>query len=245
MRGFEDRAWRPSHLNHRAGMRPESRATTGATYPPYPRSQPVGPPPPAAGERRTALRRVGFTLDWRRRPRRPPGAGFADHTAQVLAGMSCVALVDLVELVRAGDELVELELALLVEPQHLRDVGVGLQAPNSEPWIRFWNSVSSASETGMPHRCHVAEAGDDDGAGLADRRRTPAPTCSPVDDADGDDRRVGALAVGDATGELGGLVHRRERVRGAELERLLALELDRVDGDDVASRRRGRRPGRR
>ena len=59
-------------------------------------------------------------------------------------------------------------------------------------------------------------------------------TCSPVVHTDGDDRLVRALAVGDAAGELGGLVDGLERLGGAEFLRLLALEGDRVDGDDVA-----------
>ena len=63
------------------------------------------------------------------------------------------------------------------------------------------------------------------------------PTCSRLDHADGDDRRVGALAVGELLGELGGLLHRLDGVGGAELLGLLALERHRVDGDDV------RRPG--
>ena len=54
-----------------------------------------------------------------------------------------------------------------------------------------------------------------------------------LEHADGDDGRVGALAVGDRAGELGRLVHRGEGVGGAERQGRLPLELDRVDGDDV------------
>jgi hypothetical protein len=44
-----------------------------------------------------------------------------------------VALVDLVEGVLLGDLLVELEVALLVEPKHLQDVGVRVRAAEHRP----------------------------------------------------------------------------------------------------------------
>ena len=46
----------------------------------------------------------------------------------------------------------------------------GFDAPNSEPWMRFWNSVTSASEIGSGVvSAMLPSAGDDDGARLADR----------------------------------------------------------------------------
>ena len=58
--------------------------------------------------------------------------------------------------------------------------------------------------------------------------------CSPLMHTDGHHRLVGALPVGDAARELGGLLDARERLGRTEFHRLLALEGDRVDGDDVA-----------
>ena len=52
-----------------------------------------------------------------------------DHAADVLAVEHVlVALVDLVELVAAGDQLVQLELARLVEADELRHVDQGAAA---------------------------------------------------------------------------------------------------------------------
>ena len=56
---------------------------------------------------------------------------------------------------------------------------------------------------------------------------------SPLHLADGDDDLVGHHAVGDVDDRRDGLGHRRVDVRGAELDRLLALPLVRVDRDDV------------
>ena len=78
-------------------------------------------PPPACGSR------AGFVLEpgeaaLGHRPRVPSVSRTPHDAADVLAvGMSCVALVDLVERVAAGDQLVELQDALAVHRQQARD----------------------------------------------------------------------------------------------------------------------------
>ena len=65
----------------------------------------------------------------------------------------------------------------------------------------------SASETGSGRRVgDVAERRDHHGARLADRGHGLTDVLG-LDDADGDDRGVRALAVGERLGELGGLLH--------------------------------------
>ena len=115
----------------------------------------------------------------------------------------------------------------------------GFEAPNSAPWIRFWNRVISPGRHRDGGLGEVPKAGDNHRAGLADRLEGLADVLT-LGDTDGDDGRVSTLAVGHRLGELGGVLHVGEGVGGAHLHGLLALELDRVDGDDVASAGVGR-----
>src|SRR5205814_10159989 len=74
---------------------------------------------------------VLMPIPWSFRPslrvRCPLSMVVDDDAPDVLAGQQVVvALVDLVELVLLGDELVELDLARLVEVEHLGDVAHGV-----------------------------------------------------------------------------------------------------------------------
>ena len=75
------------------------------------------------------------------------------------------------------------------------------------------------------------DRGDDHGAALA-AQLVGAGHHVAVHHAGRHDDLVGHLAPGHLHHGREGLLHRDERVGGAELHRLLALELDRVDGDD-------------
>src|SRR3984885_1364338 len=154
-----------------------------------------------------------------------------DHAADVLAVEHVlVALVDLIERVAGGDQLVQLELARLVEADQLGDVDQGAAA-----------AVDRALDTALVADQHawvlvdpaVPDRGDRDLAGLAhdlDGVRDHLV----VQDADGDDRDVGELAPGGLDHEVMRFLGRGERVRGAEDARgLVPLELHRVHHDHV------------
>src|ERR1700733_1360879 len=163
-----------------------------------------------------------------------------DHAADVLAVEHVlVALVDLIERVAGGDQLVELELARLVEADQLGDVDQGAAA-----------AVDRALDTALVADQHagvlvdpaVPDRGDRDLAGLAhdlDGVRDHLV----VQDADGDDRDVGELAPGGLDHEVMSFLGSRVRVRGAEDARgLVPLELHRVHHDHVLRPGEGRAP---
>ena len=93
-----------------------------------------------------------------------------DDAAHVLAGEQVVvALVDLVQRVGAGDDLVELEVAGLVEPEDLRDVG-GRVAVAEQAALEGL-AVQREDRAGqLDVRLHqLVQAGQHDRAALADR----------------------------------------------------------------------------
>ncbi|CDZ87968.1 hypothetical protein RHRU231_360088 [Rhodococcus ruber] len=156
-----------------------------------------------------------------------------DDAADVLAVAEILERgVDVLELVGLGDQLVQLELAAAVHVGDERDVAA-----------RRRGAVQGALQALARHRegeqveRHVA---------LGDRRRRgehqgAAATGHllggvqqvPVGDVDRDDDDVGALAVGELIDDLAALVEVLGGVGGTEDLRLVALELDRVDRDDV------------
>src|SRR6185437_8801522 len=154
-----------------------------------------------------------------------------DHAADVLAVEHVlVALVDLIQLVPAGDQLVELELARLVEADELRHVDQGA-APAVDraldPALVPDQDARVLVDPAVPHR------GDRDLAGLADDPDRVRDHLV-VQDADGDDGLVGELAPGGLDHEVVRLLGGGERVRGAEhAGGHVPLELDRVDHDHV------------
>src|SRR6185437_6926805 len=135
-----------------------------------------------------------------------------DDAADVLAGHQVVvALVDLFQRVGPGDDLVELEVAGLVQAEDLGNVGGRV----------------AVTEQAALHR--LAEQGQD-GPGQRDGRYLQL--VQPGQD-DGEDSRVGHLPPGHLGDGCLRLFGRGERVSRAEFHRLLALVLQRVDGDDV------------
>ena len=134
-----------------------------------------------------------------------------------------------------GDQLVELELAAAGRARAstgCRALGLGRAEQRALDPLLVERQLEQADRDADVVG-DVAEAGDDDGARLADgrerlRRRARlwcTPTVTIAESA--------PWPLVNAAGELGGLLHRRDGVGGAELQRRLALELDRVDGDDV------------
>src|SRR5215469_18783126 len=98
------------------------------------------------------------------------GVGVPDHPADVLAVQQVlVTLVDLVERVGGGDELVELEVARLVQLDHAGDVVEGIAGPEQaalDPLLE-----QGEQRPGQLDRVlgRVGQAGDHHGAALADR----------------------------------------------------------------------------
>src|SRR3984957_19938028 len=179
-----------------------------------------------------------------RAPRQPYAVALVlvdDDAADVAARHHVlVALVDLVEGVPGGDELVELQLARPVQLEHPRDdverVVVAEQRalqPLLERGQLECVDVYRLGPEPAAHRRH------DDDAALADRGEGRR------DDflghhAHRDERLVRADAVGQLQRQLVRLLGRRDGVGGAEGERGAALELHRVDRDDIARAGDGR-----
>src|ERR1700678_1950382 len=156
-----------------------------------------------------------------------------DDAANVLAGQEIlVALVDLVQGVGPGDDLVELEVARLVQPEDLRDV-VGRVAVTEQA------ADHALAEQGQDRprqrdsrQLQLVQPGHHHDAALADRVE-PGGHDVGRHQVDGEDRGVGALTSGQLGDRLLRLLGGRERVGRAELHRLLPLVLKRIDGDDV------------
>src|SRR5689334_9114320 len=157
-----------------------------------------------------------------------------DDAADQLAVLQVlVALVDLVEPVAAGDELVQLELAVPVQAEqpryvvervaHAEDVALDPALVADHP------AVGGELDVVLPA---AADRGQRDLAAL------PGDGGGPRDDLGGEhahraDGVVGQLAPGQVGHRPLRAVRVGERVGGAELHRVLALELHRVDHHDV------------
>src|SRR6202046_486940 len=106
-----------------------------------------------------------------------------------------VALVDLLEGVGPGDDLVQLEVTCLVEAEDLGDVGGRVAVAEQAALDRL---AEQGEDRGRQLDVHVevVQAGDDHGAALADRVERVADDLR-VDQAHGDDGRVRALTAGE------------------------------------------------
>src|ERR1700722_2189978 len=155
-----------------------------------------------------------------------------DDAANVLAGQEIlVALVDLVQGVGAGDDLVQLEVTRLVQPEDLRDV-VGRVAVAEQAAHHALAEQGQDGPRQLDGRVHqLVQPGHHDDAALADRGEPRADDFG-GHQVDGQDGRVGPLAPGHLGDGFLRLLGGGERVGRAELPRLLALVFQRVDGDD-------------
>ena len=156
-----------------------------------------------------------------------------DDAAYVLAGQQVlVTLVDLIQGVGPGDDLIELEIAGLVQAKDLGDVG-GRVAVTEQAALHGLAEQRQDGPGQLDGRLQqLVEPGQHDDSVLADRVE-PRPHDLGGHEVDGEDGRVGALAPGHLGNGLLRLRRGGERVRRAEFHGLLALVLQRVDGDDV------------
>src|SRR5438046_200041 len=153
-----------------------------------------------------------------------------DDAAEVLAVHHVlVALVDLVQGVALTDQLGQLDVAGLPQAQDHRDV---VQRVGPAEQRALHPAVVADEDATGQHHVVVADAGDDDRARLAGQVDGRLDHLV-VHLADGADHRVRELAAGQVDDGFLSLLRACERVRGAELHRLLALVLHRVDRDDV------------
>src|SRR5215813_3664945 len=164
-----------------------------------------------------------------------PGSGAAihDHAADVLAVQQVlVPLVDLVEGVGGGDQLVQLQVAGLVELHHPRDVVERVAGTEQAALDALLEQ--GQQRAGQLDRVlgRVGQAGHDHRAALADRVERVRDDVG-GHDAHGDDRLVGAHAAGQLGDQLLRLLGGLAAVRGAELLGDLPLVGQRVDRDHV------------
>src|SRR6266566_2570016 len=156
-----------------------------------------------------------------------------DDAADVLAGHQVViALVDLFQLVRPGDDLVELEVAGLVQAEDLGNVGGRVAVAEQAALDRLSEQGHDRSRHGNGRYLQLVQPSHDDGAALADGVE-PGGHDLGRHEVDGEDGRVGHLPPGHLGYGRLRLFGGGERVSRAEFHRLLALVLQRVDGDDV------------
>src|SRR5215831_459759 len=162
-----------------------------------------------------------------------PGSAMHDHAADVLAVQQVlVALVDLVEGVGGGDQLVQLQIAGPVELHHPRDVvervagaeQAALDALLKQGQQRAGQLDGVLGGVGQPGHHHRAA--------LADRVERVRDDLR-GHDAHGDDRLVGAHAAGQLGDQLLGLLGGLAGVRRTELLRDLPLVGQRVDRHHV------------
>src|SRR5215467_2250326 len=164
-----------------------------------------------------------------------PGSGAAihDHAADVLAVQQVlVALVDLVEGVGGGDQLVQLQVTRPVELHHPRDVVervAGAEQAALDALLEQGQQRAGQLDRGLGR---VGQAGHHDRAALADRVERVRDDLG-GDDAHRDDRLVGAHAAGQLGDQLLGLLGGLAAVRGAELLGDLPLVGQRVDRHHV------------
>src|SRR5690349_15872272 len=171
------------------------------------------------------------------RPSEPggPGSGavMQDHAADVLAvDQVLVSLVDLVEGVRRGDQLVQLQVAGLVKLHHPRDVVERVAGTEQAPLDALLEQGQDRPrdlDRGL-HR--VGQPGHHDGAALADRVERVRDHLG-GHDPHRDDRLVGAHAAGELGDQFLRLLGGFAAVRGAELLGRLALVGQRVDRHHV------------
>src|SRR5579859_6259821 len=157
-----------------------------------------------------------------------------DHAADVLpVEQVLVSLVDLVEGVGRGDQLVQLEVAGLVELDHPRDVVervAGTEQAALDALLEQGQDRAGYLDRGL-HR--VGQPGHHHGAALADRVERVRDHLG-GHHPDRDDRLVGAHAPGELRDQFLCLLGGRAAMRGAELLGRLALVGQRVDGHHVA-----------
>src|SRR5215472_11402581 len=161
-----------------------------------------------------------------------PGSGaIHDHTADVLAVQQVlVPLVDLVEGVGGGDQLVQLQVAGLVELHHPRDVVERVAGTEQAALDALFEQ--GQQRAGQLDRVlgRVGQAGHHHCAALADRVERVRDDLR-GDDPHRDDRLVRAHAPGQLGDQFLRLLGGLTAVRGAELLGRLALVGQRVDRD--------------
>src|SRR5215470_13267250 len=179
-----------------------------------PRPAPAAPPGGAAG-------------------RPGSGAGMQDHAADVLAVQQVlVPLVDLVEGVGVGDQLVQLQVAGPVKLHHPRDVVervAGAEQAALDPLLEQGQQRAGQLDRVLGG---VGQARHDHRAALADRVEGVRDDLR-GHDAYRDDGLVGADAAGQLGDQLLGLLGGLAGVGGAELLRRLPLVGQRVDRHHV------------
>src|SRR5215470_7673159 len=161
------------------------------------------------------------------------GAAIQDHAADVLAVQQVlVPLVDLVEGVGAGDQLVELEVTGPVKLHHPRDVVERVAGTEQAPLDALLEQrqqragkldgvLGGIGQPGHHHRAALTDRVE----GVRDDLRGH--------DAHGDDRLVGAHAAGQLGDQFLGLLGGLAAVRRTELLRDLPLVSQRVDRHHV------------
>src|SRR5215467_3839214 len=168
-------------------------------------------------------------------PGGPPGSGavIQDDAADVPAvEQVLVALVDLVEGVRRGDQLVQLQVAGLVELHHPRDVVervAGAEQAALDALLEQGQDRAGKLDRGLRR---VGQPGHHHGAALADRVERVRDHLG-GDDPHRDDRLVRAHAAGQLGDQFLRLFGGLTAVRGAELLGRLALVGQRVDRHHV------------
>src|SRR6516165_10736709 len=167
------------------------------------------------------------------------GAVMQDHAADVLAVQQVlVPLVDLVEGVGGGDQLVQLQVTGLVKLHHPRDVVervAGTEQASLDALLEQGQDRAGHLDRGLRR---VGQPGHHHGAALADRIERVRDDLG-GHDPHGDDRLVRAHAPGELGDQLPRLLGGLAAVRGAELLGRLALVGQRVDRDHIP------RPGQR
>src|SRR5215475_4028924 len=174
-------------------------------------------------------------------PGGPPGSAavIQDHAADVLPiEQVLVSLVDLVEGIRRGDQLVQLEVAGPVQLHHPRDVVERVAGTEQAPLDALLERGQDPAGQLDRRLRRVGQSGHHDGAALADRAERARDDLG-GDDPYGDDRLVCAHAPGELGDQLLRLLGGLAAVRGAELLGRLALVGQRVYRHHVA------RPGQR
>src|SRR6266568_736006 len=139
-----------------------------------------------------------------------------DDAAHVLAGQQVVvALVDLVQGVGTGDDLVELEVAGLVQPEDLGDVGGRVAVAEQAALDRLAEQGQDRPRHGDGRYLQLVQPGHHDRAALADGVE-PGLHDLGRHEVDGEDGRVGALPRVDPDAADAGHRHRVARgdVRG-------------------------------
>src|SRR5262245_1031649 len=219
----------------RPAWRAMSRSSVDLPVPGGPSMTTCRPVSSATG--RTSRSRRSPTMGGARpgEPGGPPGSAavIQDHAADVLPiEQVLVSLVDLVEGIRRGDQLVQLEVAGLVELHHPRDVVERVAGTEEAPLDALLEQ--GQDRAGQLDRVlrRVGQPGHHHGATLANRVERVR------DDLGGhdphrDDRLVRAHAAGQLGDQFLRLLGGLAAVRGAELLGCLALVGQRVDRHHV------------